>query len=279
MATDGALRDHLLALFQQTREDVAAFVASRSERDRAAHDLIALIGFWMEYNVERIGYFARGEEPPRAVDFDALTQAALTENAYRSWAGSVAYTEVAFDHLAAAVAASSEAMLLANNVYGDDPGGPSWGEIRANGFTWPLQEMEKLYIASGDTVRAAALRAELTREHGEEEEPIVCDLLEPAAVNAQRGDLLVIDVRGASEFAAGHLPGARNIPLAALPDRLGELPRDQPILTYCNMQHPGQSRGERAAALLSERGYHAAALAGGYPSWRAQGLPSESGGE
>jgi rhodanese-related sulfurtransferase len=279
MATDSALRDHLLALFQQTREDVAAFVASRSEHDRAAHDLIALIGFWMEYNVERIGYFARGETPPRDVDFDALTQAALTENAYRSWAGSVAYTEVAFDHLAAAVAASPEALLLANNVYGDDPGGPSWGEISANGFTWPLQEMEKLYLASGDTARAAELRARLTREHGEEEQPIVCDLLEPAAVQAQRGDLLVIDVRGASEFAAGHLPGARNIPLAALPDRLGELPRDQPILTYCNMQHPGHSRGEQAAALLSERGYHAAALAGGYPGWRAQGLPSESGGE
>jgi rhodanese-related sulfurtransferase len=278
MPTDGALRDHLLALFQQTRGDVAAFVASRSERDRAAHDLIALIGFWMEYNVERIGYFARGETPPRAVDFDALTQAALAENAYRSWAGSVAYTETAFDHLAAAVAASSEALLLANNVYGDDLGGPSWGEIRANGFTWPLQEMEKLYIASGDTARAAALRAELTDEHGEEQ-PIVCDLLEPAAVNAQRDDLLVIDVRGASEYAAGHLPGARNIPLAALPDRLGEIPRESRVVTYCNMQHPGHSRGEQAAARLSERGYHAAALAGGFPGWRDAGLAVEQGGE
>ncbi|HEY7848812.1 MAG TPA: hypothetical protein VIC27_02045, partial [Ktedonobacterales bacterium] len=116
MATDGMLRDHLLALFQQARDDVAAFVASRRDHDRAAHDLIALIGFWMEYNVERIGYFARGETPPRDVDFDALTQAALAENAYRSWAGSVAYTETAFDHLTAAVAASPETLLLANNV-------------------------------------------------------------------------------------------------------------------------------------------------------------------
>ena len=94
----GALRNHLLTLFEQTRGNVAAFAAfaaSRSDERRAAHDLIALIGFWMEYNVERIGYFARGETPPREVDFDALTQAALTENASRSWAGTIAYTETA----------------------------------------------------------------------------------------------------------------------------------------------------------------------------------------
>ncbi len=278
MPTDDAIRDHLLALFQQARGDVAAFVASRSDHDRAAHDLIALIGFWMEYNVERIGYFTRGETPPRDVDFDALTQAALAENAYRSWAGSVAYTETAFDHLTATVAASSEALLHAHNFYGDDPGGPNWGEIRANGFSWPLQEMEKLYLASGEPARAAALRAELTNEHGEEQ-PIVCDLMPPATVNAQRDALLVIDVRGAAEFVAGHLPGARNIPLAELPDRLSELPRERQIITYCNMHQPGHSRGEQAAALLSEHGYQAAALAGGYSIWSQQRLPIERGAE
>ncbi|HZC05291.1 MAG TPA: rhodanese-like domain-containing protein [Ktedonobacterales bacterium] len=273
MATN-TLRDHLLTLFEQTRDDVAAFAASRHDHDRASHDLIALIGFWMEYNVERIGCFARGETPPRDVDFDALTRAALTENAYRSWAGAIAYTDAAFDHFIATVAASPESLLLANNSYGDDPGGPCWEEIRANGFTWPLQEMEKLYLASGDTERAATLRTELTRESGEEQ-PIVCELMEPGAVHARRGDLLVIDVRGASEYAAGHLSGARHISLAALADTLDDLPRDQQIITYCNMQHPGHSRGEQAAALLRERGYYAAALVGGYPAWRQQGLPVE----
>ena len=274
MATEHTVRDHLLDLFERTRTYVAQFVASRDVGDRAAHDLIALIGFWMEYNVERIGYFMRGEAPPREVDFDALTQAALVENAARTWAGSIAYTETAFDHLSATVAASPEELLLANNSYGDDPGGPCWGEIRANGFSWPLQEMEKLYLASGETARAAALRVELTRELGEEQS-IVCEVMEPAAIQAQRGELLVIDVRGASEYAAGHLSGARHIPLATLADALGDLPRDQRIITYCNMQHPGHSRSEQAAALLSERGYHAAALAGGYPAWREQGFPVE----
>ena len=274
MATEPALRDHLLDLFERTRAHVAQFTASRDTDDRAAHDLIALIGFWMEYNVERIGYFARGEIPPRDVDFDALTQAALVENAARTWAGSIAYTETAFDHLSATVAANPEELLLSDNSYGDEPGGPCWGEIRANGFIWPLEEMEKLYLAGSETERAATLRAELARELGEEQ-PIVCEVMEPAAIRAQRDELLVIDVRGASEYAAGHLSGARHIPLAALADALGDLPRDQRIITYCNMQHPGHSRGEQAAALLSERGYHAAALAGGYPAWREQGFPVE----
>lgn len=277
--TDSAIRDHLLALFQQTRADVATFAASRGDHDRAAHDLLALIGFWMEYNVERIGYFARGETPPHGVDFDALTQAALTENAYRSWVGTLAYTETAFDHLAAVVAASPPALLVAHNSYDDDdPGGPAWGEIRANGFSWPLEEMEKLCLASGDTAQAAALRAQLTAEHGEEQ-PIDCEKLEPVAVDERRDETLLIDVRGAAEYAAGHVAGARNIPLAALEQRLDELPRDQQIVTYCMMQHPGFSRGERAAALLSERGYRAAALAGGYPNWQSHGLPTSAGAE
>ncbi|HLY31462.1 MAG TPA: rhodanese-like domain-containing protein, partial [Ktedonobacterales bacterium] len=66
-------------------------------------------------------------------------------------------------------------------------------------------------------------------------------------------------------------PGALNIPLTQLKRRLGELPREQRIITYCNMRHPGHSRGEQAAALLAEQGLQASALTGGYPAWqRAQ---------
>ena len=42
----------------------------------------------------------------------------------------------------------------------------------------------------------------------------------------------VIDVRGADEYAAGHLPGALHIPADELPRRLGEIPRDRPVVTY-----------------------------------------------
>jgi rhodanese-related sulfurtransferase len=42
----------------------------------------------------------------------------------------------------------------------------------------------------------------------------------------------VVDVRAAESYAAGHLPGALNIPIDELPHRLGEVPRDRPVVTY-----------------------------------------------
>jgi rhodanese-related sulfurtransferase len=42
----------------------------------------------------------------------------------------------------------------------------------------------------------------------------------------------VLDVRDADEYAAGHLPGARPLPGDELPHRLGEVPRDRPVVTY-----------------------------------------------
>ncbi len=47
------------------------------------------------------------------------------------------------------------------------------------------------------------------------------------------GDVAVVDVRPAEEFAAGHIPGAASIPLAELAERLDELPRDVEIVAYC----------------------------------------------
>jgi len=69
--------------------------------------------------------------------------------------------------------------------------------------------------------------------------------------------------------------GAVNIPLGQLAKKLASIPPDQPVVTYCNMHHRGESRGERAAALLREHGFQARALDGGYPGWKAQGFPVE----
>lgn len=77
----------------------------------------------------------------------------------------------------------------------------------------------------------------------------------------------VVDVRGPDEYAAGHVTDAVNIPLDELEGRAAEIPRDRPVVTYCNMYHPGSSRGERAAELLQALGFDAGALAGGYPAW------------
>ncbi|NJO82148.1 MAG: hypothetical protein HC828_04625 [Blastochloris sp.] len=88
---------------------------------------------------------------------------------------------------------------------------------------------------------------------------------------------LVIDVRSAAEFAAGHVPGAQHIPTDELEQRLAELPPDRPIITYCTMQHPGNSRGERAAALLRRSGFDARVLDGGLPAWMAEHQPIAGG--
>ncbi len=81
----------------------------------------------------------------------------------------------------------------------------------------------------------------------------------------------IIDVRDPAEYAAGHLPGARNIPAAELHGRLAEVPRGRPVVPYCTMRHRGSSRSERAAALLRAGGYQAQALDGGFPAWAAEG--------
>jgi rhodanese-related sulfurtransferase len=61
------------------------------------------------------------------------------------------------------------------------------------------------------------------------------ELISPGTLRAQQAAgpaPTMIDVRGADEYAAGHLPGALHIPADELPNRLGEVPRDRPVVTY-----------------------------------------------
>lgn len=90
---------------------------------------------------------------------------------------------------------------------------------------------------------------------------------------ALSGDAVVLDVRPRDEFAAGHLPGARSVPLPELPQLLGELPRDRPIVAYCR----GPYCGEAASAVeaLRGKGYSAWCLKQGPPDWLAQGRQLE----
>lgn len=75
---------------------------------------------------------------------------------------------------------------------------------------------------------------------------------------------LLLDVRAPAEFAAGHIPGAVNLPVDDLRGRLGEVPRDRPIVAYCQV---GQ-RGYLATRILRQSGFDAANLAGGFKSYR-----------
>ncbi len=87
--------------------------------------------------------------------------------------------------------------------------------------------------------------------------------------------LAVLDVRNASEFAAGHVPGSIHIPYAELPRRLGELPTGQPIATVCS----GGKRSGLAASILQREGIDEVVHVGngGVGTWRRDGHPIETG--
>lgn len=91
---------------------------------------------------------------------------------------------------------------------------------------------------------------------------------------AQRGEVVVLDVRPEIEFATAHLPYARSIPLAELKQRLSELPTDKPIVAYC--RGPFCLMAKEAVDLLSQEGLKALRLEAGIAEWRLQGLPLDA---
>jgi rhodanese-related sulfurtransferase/DNA-binding transcriptional ArsR family regulator len=84
------------------------------------------------------------------------------------------------------------------------------------------------------------------------------------------GDVVVIDVRPADEYAAGHLPGAVSIPLDEVASRLSEIPADVEVVAYCRGRYCVMSH--RAVRLLIEHGVDAALAADGVLEWRADGV-------
>jgi rhodanese-related sulfurtransferase/DNA-binding transcriptional ArsR family regulator len=106
--------------------------------------------------------------------------------------------------------------------------------------------------------------------HRDELDPV------PAREVLQRlksGLVTVLDVRPAEEFAAGHLPGAINVPVDKLETFLAKLPRRKEVIAYC--RGPYCLMSFEAVEKLRQRGFKAKRLADGYPEWRAAGLPVE----
>jgi rhodanese-related sulfurtransferase len=85
------------------------------------------------------------------------------------------------------------------------------------------------------------------------------------------GDVIVIDVRPFSEYASGHIAGARSIPIDQLAARLEELPDSVEVVAYC--RGPYCVFADQAVRLLRRRGREARRLEDGYPEWRRADLP------
>lgn len=87
------------------------------------------------------------------------------------------------------------------------------------------------------------------------------------------GDVVVLDVRPAPEFQAGHIAGALSVPVGELSRRLRGVTKDRQVVAYC--RGPYCVFADDAVRTLRRRGYRAARLQDGYPEWAGAGLPIE----
>jgi len=150
------------------------------------------------------------------------------------------------------------------------------------------QGLKVFYRLSGDDVLTLfeALRAVAGRHVAEVERLVntflaTKDALEPVPreellERTRQGRVMVLDVRPPEEFAAGHVPGAVNVPLAELEAWLQDSDPDQEIVAYC--RGPYCVLAFDAVAQLRERGLKARRLQDGFPEWKQAGLPVETTG-
>jgi rhodanese-related sulfurtransferase/DNA-binding HxlR family transcriptional regulator len=159
-------------------------------------------------------------------------------------------------------------------------------QLRHAGMVTCRKEGLKVYYCiSGDDViklldalRAVAERHVTDVQHLVNTYLTVKDDLEPIPrtellERVRDGLVTVLDVRPPEEYAAGHVPGAVNIPLQELEQRLEELGKNQEIVAYCRGPHCVLAFD--AVARLREKGINARRMEDGFPEWKTAGLPIE----
>jgi rhodanese-related sulfurtransferase/DNA-binding transcriptional ArsR family regulator len=95
------------------------------------------------------------------------------------------------------------------------------------------------------------------------------------AARLKAGAVVVLDVRPPSEFGAGHIAGARSVPIGELRQHLKALPVDAEVVAYC--RGPYCVYADDAVRELRRRGFNASRLEDGYPEWKRAGLPVAAG--
>ncbi|MGH3311168.1 MAG: ArsR/SmtB family transcription factor [Streptomyces sp.] len=133
------------------------------------------------------------------------------------------------------------------------------GEDVANLFR-SICRVAETHIAEAERVRIAYL--------GTDAEPIDRDEL---MTRVKEGSVIVLDVRVPEEYMAGHIPGALNIPLESLAERLAALPSDREIVAYCRGSYCVLAHD--AVRLLRQHGRTARRMADGMLEWRLDGMP------
>ncbi|MCW5585192.1 MAG: ArsR family transcriptional regulator [Chromatiales bacterium] len=149
---------------------------------------------------------------------------------------------------------------------------------RKEGVTVYYSLSDKDVVALVDKVRDVAERHLAEVEQLVSRYLTVKDDLEPVPSRellkrARQGLVTVIDVRPEEEYAAGHLPGAVNIPLASLEKQLRDFDREKEVVAYCRGPHCVLAF--EAVARLRAKGFEARRLQDGFPEWKLAGLPVE----
>jgi rhodanese-related sulfurtransferase len=142
-----------------------------------------------------------------------------------------------------------------------------------------------LYRMAGDDVYEllAAVRSVTTRRIADADRAARAYLGEPVEAvsraelleRVRSGDAVVVDLRPAEEYEAGHIAGAISIPLAEIESHLAELPAGVEIVAYC--RGPYCALAPQGVALLRRAGRRARRLEDGFPEWRLAGLPVATG--
>src|SRR2546427_2181620 len=113
----------------------------------------------------------------------------------------------------------------------------------------------------------------LVREHfgdRSDAEPVQMDEL---LKRARSANVVILDTRPATEYAAGHIVGAISVPVDDLQQRLRQLPKRKEYVAYC--RGPYCVYADRAVEILRSTGRRARRLLEGFPEWRAAGFPVE----
>lgn len=136
------------------------------------------------------------------------------------------------------------------------------------------QDVSQLWVTLRETAEAHLVELRVALEQmTAQPNTLVSESRESLLEKARQGEIVVIDVRPASEFKAGHLPFARSMPLDELEMRLADLPADRTIVAYC--RGPFCLMSDEAVQLLRARGFAARKISDGVSEWAASGLPIE----
>ncbi len=147
--------------------------------------------------------------------------------------------------------------------------------IKAGMTVFDLEELELAYapqfgsakdpVNMAGFVAAGVVRGDHPVAHGSDLAPGLVAEGEQSD-GAREGNVqldFILDVRAPSEFAAGHVPGAVNVPVDELRSRLGELDPSRPIVAYCQIG----MRGYLATRILMQNGFQVRNLSGGYMTY------------